>query len=39
MTLISIILAPNSRYTFDILDFQERGVFYMGGDLLLSLKL
>lgn len=34
MTLISIILAPNSRYTFDVLDFQERGVFYIGGDLL-----
>ena len=33
VTLISIILAPNSRYTF------ERGVFYMGGDLRLLLKL
>ena len=39
VTLISIILAPNSRYTCDILNFQERGVFYMGGDLRLLLKL
>ena len=32
VTLISIILAPNSQYSSDILDAYEWGVFYQGGD-------
>ncbi len=39
MTLISIILAPISRYSPDDLDSKEKALFYQGGNLPLSLIL
>ena len=38
MTLISIILIPNSQHTFDILDIKEGGLLYQGGHASVTVK-
>ena len=38
MTLISIILIPNSQYTFDILDIKKGGLLYQAGHAPVTVK-